>query len=223
MAERVVVITGATGGLGRVAARAFAEHGHSLALLSTDQKKLVDLAQSLELPPGRLYTQAVNVLHAGALQSADESVAARFGEVHVLIHLIGGWAGGKTLPETDPQQLEAMFAQHGRSTFNLIKAFVPQLVRSGWGRVLAVSPISASRPPGMNGAYAAAKSGQETLLLTLAEEFKGRGLTANVLQVRSIDAEHTGDGTTPEDLAAAMLYLCSDEAGKINGARIPLV
>jgi NAD(P)-dependent dehydrogenase (short-subunit alcohol dehydrogenase family) len=74
------------------------------------------------------------------------------------------------------------------------------------------------------------KAAQESLLLSLAEEFKGTNLTANVIQVNSIDLEGSvnpgqsarGKGTTPEEIAAAMLYLCSDEARKLNAARIPL-
>ena len=68
-------------------------------------------------------------------------------------------------------------------------------------------------------------------MLTLAEEYKGTGVTANVLRVRTIDVKHerdtdpspkTASWTTPEEIAAAILYLCSNEAGMVNGARIPL-
>jgi hypothetical protein len=70
------------------------------------------------------------------------------------------------------------------------------------------------------------KAAQEALLLSLAEEFKGTNLTANVIQVNSIDLEGAGNpgqsvrgkGTSPEEIAAAMLYLCSDDARKLNGA-----
>ena len=56
----------------------------------------------------------------------------------------------------------------------------------------------------------------------LAAELKENGVTANIIQVRSIDVEHTGKGTTPEEILGAMLYLFSEEASKVNGARIPL-
>jgi NAD(P)-dependent dehydrogenase (short-subunit alcohol dehydrogenase family) len=70
--------------------------------------------------------------------------------------------------------------------------------------------------------YAAAKSAQESLVLTLAEEYKERGLTSNVIHVKSIDTKGEGKGTKPEEIVSAMTYLFSDEAGKINGARISL-
>ena len=72
------------------------------------------------------------------------------------------------------------------------------------------------------GAYAAAKSAQETLVLTLAEELREQGVTANIIQVKAIDVKGTGKGTSPQEIVAAMTYLCSDEAAKVTGARIPV-
>jgi NAD(P)-dependent dehydrogenase (short-subunit alcohol dehydrogenase family) len=66
------------------------------------------------------------------------------------------------------------------------------------------------------------KAAQEALLLSLADEFKGTDLTSNVIQVSSIEEEGPNQGTSPEEIAAAMVYLCSDEARKINGTRLPL-
>jgi len=60
------------------------------------------------------------------------------------------------------------------------------------------------------------------LVLTLAEEYKDSGLTANIIHVKSIDTKGEGKGTTPAEIVSAMTYLFSDDAAKINGARIPL-
>jgi NAD(P)-dependent dehydrogenase (short-subunit alcohol dehydrogenase family) len=85
-----------------------------------------------------------------------------------------------------------------------------------------VSPSTVSNPPAKRGVYTAAKAAQENLVLTLAAELKERDTTANIIQVRAIDVENKGNGTTPDEIVAAMLYLFSDEARKITGARIPL-
>ena len=58
--------------------------------------------------------------------------------------------------------------------------------------------------------------------MTLAAELKEKGVTANIIQVRAIDVENKGTGTTPDEIVAAMMYLFSEQAAKINGARIPL-
>jgi len=222
MNDRVVVITGATGELGKLVTRAFAEQGASLALVSTDQDKLDALARELDLPPERVLTYTADLLDESATQAAAEAVSARFGRVDVLIHLIGGWTGGKTLAESDADDFKFMLDRHAWTTFHLLHAFSPKLSENGWGRVIAVTSPFATKPSATMGPYAVGKAGQEALILTLADEFNGTNMTANVLQVKSIDVKGSGKGTSPDEIIAAMLYLCSDAAGKVNGARLPL-
>jgi NAD(P)-dependent dehydrogenase (short-subunit alcohol dehydrogenase family) len=219
---KVIIITGATGVLGNKTAHAFAGHGHSLALLDNDQTKLDALTRDLNLPEDRLFASVVDLRDQGVVGATAEAVSAKFGGVHALIHLVGGWVGGKTLVEGSADDLDFMLGQHVWTTFYLFQAFAPQLVKSGWGRVMIVSASTVPKPPGKTGMYTAAKAAQENLVLTLAAELKESGVTANIIQVRAIDVENKGTGTTPDDIVAAMLYLFSDEAAKINGARIPL-
>jgi len=219
---KVIVITGATGALGNKTAHAFAARGHSLALLGTNQNNLDASASDLNLPDDRLFTSVVDLGNEEAVHSTAEAVSIKFGGVHTLIHLVGGWVGGKTLPETSDEDLTSMLDQHVWTTFHLFQSFAPKLAANGWGRVIVVSASTVPNPPGKAGAYTAAKAAQENLVLTLAAELKGSGVTANIIQVRAIDVENKGTGTTPDDIVAAMLYLFSDEAGKVNGARIPL-
>lgn len=111
-----------------------------------------------------------------------------------------------------------MISQHVWTTFHLFQAFGPHLQANGWGRVIVVSmPLS----PKMS-AYAAGKAAQEALVQSLADELKDNGVTANIIHVKSIDVKGDGKGTIPAEIVASMLYLCSDEAGKINGVKIPL-
>ena len=222
MNNRVVVVTGATGVLGGLSARTFAEQGASLALLSTDQDKLDALARDLNLPDDHILPHAVNLLDESAVQNAAKAVSAKFGRVDALVHLVGGWTGGKTIAESDADEFKFMLDQHAWTTIHLLRAFSPKLAENGWGRVIAVTSPLATNPTAKMGAYAVSKAAQETLLTTLADEFAGTDITANVIQVKAIDVKGTGKGTDPEEIASAMLYLFSDEAGKVNGARIPL-
>ncbi len=219
---RVIVITGATGVLGNLTAKTFAAQGYSLALLDHDQNKLDILTRALNLPSDRLYASAVDLRHKQAVQDSAEAVTKNLGSVHALIHLVGGWIGGKTIPESNADDLSAMLAQHVWTTFHLFQAFSPTLAASRSGRVIVVSKATVTNPTGKEGIYAAAKAAQENLVLTLAAELKERGVTANIIQVKAIDAANTGKGTTPTDIVAAMQYLLSAEAGKITGTRIPL-
>lgn len=221
---RTVLITGATGGLGRKTAEAFAAGGHSLALLDRNQDRLDVLTRQLNLGAERLYTSAMDLRNRDAVRATADAVAAKLGNVHALIHLVGGWVGGKTLAEGDPNDLDSMLGQHVWTTFHLFQSFIPQLISNQWGRVIVVSASTVPNPPGKTGIYTAAKAAQENLVLTLAAELKENGVTANIIQVRAIDVDATrkGKGTTPDEIVAAMLYLFSEEAAKVNGARIPL-
>lgn len=219
---KTIVITGATGVLGDLVAKTFAELGHNIALLDRNQIKLDSLTRDLNLPSERLYTQTIDLLNGPAVHDSAEAVLSKFGRVSVLIHLVGGWTGGKTIPESSAVDLESMLNQHVWTTFHLLQAFAPHLAASQHGRVIVVSKPETVKPSAKTALYTAAKSAQESLVLTLAEEYNGSGLTANVIHVKSIDTKGEGKGTTPAEIVSTMTYLFSDEASKVNGARIPL-
>ena len=222
MKNRVIVITGATGVLGQLAAHTFAKQGASLALISDNRDVLDSLARDLNLPEGRILIHTANLLDEKAVLDSAEAVSAKFGRVDALVHLVGGWTGGKTLAESDADEFEFMLNQHAWTTNHLLRAFSPKLAENGWGRVIGVSSPLANKPTAKMGAYAMGKAVQETLLMTLADEFAGTDVTVNVIQVKAIDVKGTGKGTSPQEIVSAMQYLFSDEARKVNGARIPL-
>lgn len=229
--NRVAVITGATGGLGRVVAHRLADSGARLVLVGTNAEKLGELERELQLPEGRWLSRAVDLREPAAAQKLTDAVVEKFGRVDILLHFVGGWIGGKPVTQIAADDVTAMLQQHVWTTFYLAQAFVPRLAANGWGRIVVVSSPNVAAPPANVAPYTLGKSAQEALMLTLAEELKGSGVTANVLRVRSIDVQHERDHertaknaswTTPEEIAATILYLCSEEAGMVNGARIPL-
>jgi len=229
--DRVFVITGATGGLGRVLAQRLAGLGARLALISTNEERLFNLGQGLGLPEERLLIHPANLIDAAATSAAAQAVLAKFSHVDVLVHLAGGWIGGKSVMQAEAGDVAAMLDQHVWTTFNVAQSFLPHLLANGWGRIIAISTPFAVRPAANGAPYALAKAAQEALVLTLAQELKNTGVTANLLVVRTIDVNHdherqptpqNASWVTPEEMAATIEYLCSDEARRINGARIPL-
>jgi NAD(P)-dependent dehydrogenase (short-subunit alcohol dehydrogenase family) len=151
--------------------------------------------------------------------------------VDILLHFVGGWIGGKPVTQVQLEEIASMLQQHLWTTFYLAQAFIPHLVANGWGRLVVVSSPTVADTPANRLPYTIGKSAQEALILTLAKELAGSQVTANWLRVKTIDVEHERDRqpapanqswTTPEEIFAALLYLCSDEAQAINGARIPL-
>ncbi len=231
MKDRVAIITGASGGLGKVLARQFAERGARLALLDRRPERLEKLVADLGLTSDRYLLSASDLTEPDAARAASTDVVEKFGRADILLNLVGGFTGGKDVVQLAQDDLSDMLRQHVWSTFYLAQAFVPHLTANGWGRFLVISSPRAFSPRGGNAAYVIGKAGEEVLTLSLAQELKDTGVTANVILVRSIDVEHKRDReptpdnaswTTPEEIAAAVMYLCSDEARTVNGARIPL-
>lgn len=229
--NRVAVITGATGTLGKVVAVKLAQAGVRLALFSLKQNRLDELAVVLKLPPERYLTAAFNLRDPEAAQKAHSLTIEKFGRADILLNLIGGWTGGKTVDEFKLDQFDEMLQQHFWTTLHLAQAFIPGFVAQGWGRLAVITSPSAAFPLAKSAPYSIAKAAQESLILSLAQELKGSGVTANALRVSTIDANHArinqpspanASWTTPEEISEAILYLCSEEAGMINGARIPL-
>ena len=178
-----------------------------------------------------MLTGAFDFTQPDAAQNATQQVLQKFGRVDVLLHFVGGWTGGKPIVEVPAEEVANMLDQHLWTTFYLAQALVPRMVESGWGRILMVSSPHAMRPPAKMAPYVVGKAAQEALMLTVAKEVARSGVTANILQVRTIDTNHERDRepspknanwTTPEEITAAILYLCSDEARVVNGERLAL-
>src|SRR5829696_6734664 len=219
--DRVVVITGATGRLGGVVAARFAESGARLGLLARSEDEVADLAASVEGGRERHAGVAVDLGDAGSAVAAAASVRERLGPASVLLHLVGGYAGGTPFADTDDAQLGAQLDLNLWTTAHAIRAFLPDISAADQGRILAVSTFVAATPTPKHAAYAASKAAMEALVISVARDLAGTSATANVVVIRSIGNEKPTD-TRAEEIAAAMLWLTSPEAGATNGQRIPL-
>ncbi len=229
--DRVAIVTGAAGGAGRAVVAELAAGGARLALLGTRLERLEALARELDLPSERYLALPSDLRDAEAASRAVDAVVERFGRLDIVVHLVGGWTGGPNSIDTPESEFTTMLEQHFWTTIRVVRAVVPRLTAAGWGRIIAVSSPVATDPRPGQAAYAVGKAAEETLLRTLAHEIAGSGVTVNVLQVKTIDAAHqrasapspqNASWTTPEEIASAVRYLCSDAARVINGARLPL-
>jgi 3-oxoacyl-[acyl-carrier protein] reductase len=229
--DRVTVITGATGGLGRVITRQLADQGLRLSLFSSNQNKLESLVREFGLSSERTHIRALDFRQPDAARIALQATLEKFGRADILLHFVGGWTGGVPLVDVEDVKLEEMLQQHVWTTLHLAKAFIPTFQANGWGRMIVISSPVAGWPVAKSGPYAAAKTAQEALLLALAQENRGTGVTANIIRVQTIDVKHQRDSepsprnsswTTPEEITAAVRYLISDEAAVVSGIRLPL-
>ena len=229
--DRVVLVTGATGPVGRSVATTYSNAGARLVLAGTDRERLDSMAADLALPEHRWVPAVGDLRDPTGARDAVTVATERFGRHDILLHLVGGWVGGTAVMDLDPTELRGMLDQHLWSTLHVAKAAVPIMIEQGWGRVIAVSSPFAAEPGPRGASYAIAKSAEEVLLRTLSRELGGSGVTANIVVVRTVDANHerqtapspkNASWTTPEEVAAAMLLLCLPGADAISGVRIPL-
>ncbi len=227
----VVLVTGATGGLGRVVVRRFAKDGARLALAGTDRGRLETVAARAALADGAWLPVVGNLRDRETARAMVAATETHFGRIDVLLHLVGGWAGGTPVVDLDPNEITSMLDQHLWTTFHLVQAIVPGMVERGFGRLLTVSSPFAVNPGPKGAGYAIAKSAEELLLRSLAREMATDGVTANVVVVRKIDLRHEREDplatknaawTTPEEVAEILAFLASPGAAAVNGARITL-
>jgi NAD(P)-dependent dehydrogenase (short-subunit alcohol dehydrogenase family) len=228
---RVIAIAGVGGGLGPLVAQRLAEAGATVAGTDRDQGTLDSLAADLGLPPDRWDGRAVDLLDEDAARAWCAALVERFGRVDGLVHLVGGWRGGQPLQEAPLSDWELLHDLLVRTVQHTTRAFHDRIAASPNGRFILVSSKQAQAPTHTNAAYAAAKAAAEAWTLALADGFEENAATANIIVVDAIltprmrekDPGNDFPTFTPaEDIAAAIAFLCSDAAKKMNGQRLPL-
>lgn len=201
-----IVVTGASGALGREVCIVLAENGFEVAPISG-----VDLAD------------------ADAAQKAISDIAENAGPMRGLVNVAGGFAW-ETVMDGDVSTWDRMWAMNVRTALNACRSAVP-FIEAGRGSIVNVGSAAAAKADIGKGAYAAAKSGVARLTESLAEELKPKGIRVNAVLPSIIDTranrEDMPDGdfdswVTTRELANVIAFLLSDNASGITGALIPV-
>ncbi len=229
--ERAVVITGGTGGLGRALVRRLLDEDYRLAVTYLMPDEAREFEDQFEVDEDRLLLTRVDATNPEAVATLFKDVADRWGSIHALVSLVGGWAGGRDVEETDDVRFERMLDLNLRSAFYAVRAAIPHLKEAGWGRIVLVGSRGAVDYPESQAAFNIAKAGVVALAKSVAQELEGTGVTANVLMPSVIDTPVTRkslpyadyvDWPTPDEIAAVAQFLLSDESGVMNGALVPV-
>jgi NAD(P)-dependent dehydrogenase (short-subunit alcohol dehydrogenase family) len=227
---RVVAIAGAGGSLGPIVSEVLAARGAKLALAERHPDGAAACATHLGLGDDRCDTFAVDLLDPGAARGWAERVASKFGGVDALVHLVGGWRGGKPIAEAPAEDDEFLHALLVRTVQVASRAFLPHLAERG-GRFAIVSSTQAQHPTSTNAAYATAKAGAEAWTLALADELAASGGTANIVVVSAIVTPQMRAAnpdkpyktfTDASHIAEGIAFLLSEAASKMNGQRLSL-
>jgi NAD(P)-dependent dehydrogenase (short-subunit alcohol dehydrogenase family) len=184
-----------------------------------------------EVDDDRISLRRVDATNPEAISGLMKEIAEQFGAIHVVCALVGGWAGGRDVEDTDDLRFERMIDLNLRSAFYTARAALPHLKAAGWGRLLLVGSRAAFDTPGGQAAFNAAKAGVVALGKTIAQELDGTKVTCNVLLPSVIDTPATRATApyadyitwpTPDEIAAVAEFLISEGSGVINGAAIPV-
>ncbi len=229
--SRVAVVTGGTGGLGRALLPLLAARGYRIAVTYIIPEEAAALERDLNLDDGALVLRRVDATDPAAVGEFVDEVAARMGGIHVVASLVGGWAGGRDVEETDDTRFDRMLDLNLRSAFVTVRAAVPHLRKAGWGRIVLVGSTAATEAPAGQAAYNIAKAGVVALARTLAQELRGTGVTANAVLPSVIDTPATRaampyadfvDWPRPDAIASVIDFLASEASGVITGGAIPV-
>jgi len=223
--DKVVLITGANGGLGTAVTRAFLDAGARVAGVA---KKI----QSSDFPHPSFIAFSAELGSADAARAVVASVIAKWEKIDVLVHLVGAFAGGQSVAETGDATLEQMLEVNLRAAFHMFRAVLPDMRTRANGCILAIGSRTATNPQPMVGAYSASKAALVSLVQTIALENKDRGISANAILPGTMDTPANraampgadpAEWVQPVQVASLLVHLASDQASQISGAVIPIL
>jgi NAD(P)-dependent dehydrogenase (short-subunit alcohol dehydrogenase family) len=224
MTGPVVAVAGAGGALGPAVVDALTSAGARVAACDNNPEALERLAAA--------HLAVADLTTADGAAEWAGLVREEFGQVHGVVHLVGGWRGGALLDEAPLDDLELLHKLLFETVVHSTRAFAADLRAAGEnGRFALVSAAQAQRPASGNAAYAAMKAAAEAWTLAFAAELKEAGATANVVVVNALVTDEMRAAnpdkayktfTHVDEVAAALTFVCSDAARKMSGQRLAL-
>jgi NAD(P)-dependent dehydrogenase (short-subunit alcohol dehydrogenase family) len=224
LSGRVVIVTGATGGLGGAVSEAFLESGATVVGVSTSWG-----VKAARKPPFvKVDADLTTEKDAGEVAAAAMQVAGR---IDALVHLVGGYTGGTAVADTPAEIWDRMIQVNLRTAHSILRAVLPHMLAAQRGRIVAVGARAGLEPGPSISAYSASKAALHALIRSLAAEVKTSGITANVVLPNVIDtpanraampAADPSRWVKPAAIAKLILWLASDAAADVNGALIPI-
>jgi len=229
--DRVVIVAGGTGGLGRAVTLAFLAEGAKTIVTYRAEAEFAALRDAAGTKSGALEGHTIDVTNEAEVRNLVDGVTARHGRLDVLVNTVGGYAGGIKLWDLETKTLEQMLALNLRSGFALARAALAPMLKQKSGSIVNVAAKAAIDHGGGASAYAASKAAAVAMMDSLAEDLKGTGVRVNSILPSVIDTEtnrkampgaNFATWPKPENIARVVLFLASDQAKVVHGASVPV-
>ena len=230
--DKVALIAGGTGALGREVSLSFLRAGARVITTYRRQEEFDALrVEAREIGDENLSGAVVDVADTSAAEAMVGKIVAERGRLDILVNAVGGYAGGKTVWESDSATYDSMMSLNLESGFALARAVLPTMIRQNRGAIVNVASRAGYGHAAGAALYAASKAGALAFFDSLAEEVKPYAINVNSVVPSIFDtpanrrAMPTSDFSQwpkPADIARVILFLCSDEARVIHGAAIPV-
>ena len=250
--EKVVLVTGASRGIGKAIAEAFAAEGSNVVLNARNQQELEQVAQEVQRSGGNVLALAADVMKADEIQHLAQQAIARFGTIHVLVNNVGGADAFASFEELSDEDWIHVFHLNVLSTVRLTRAILPSMQQQKWGRIINISSESGTQPDPFMPHYNVAKAAINNLTKSLSKAYAQDGILVNTVSPAFIktplieqlfatqakergitpqEAEQAflrqnrphielGRPGTPEEVAAAVVFLASEAASFIDGSNL---
>ena len=233
MKDKVAIVTGATGALGRVVTRRLAQNGAKVVVLYRKDEALDDLKEYLGDMGSSVTGFMGDATDLQSAQSLARKAIEEHGRIDILLNIAGAYAGGKALADTDEETWDTMMNVNLKTAFLCSKTVLPHMVERRQGKIVNVAARTAVQrgTRARSGAYAVSKAGVVTLTEALAEETRDHGIQVNCIMPSTIDTEANrrmlpkADFTKwvdPKEIAEVILFLTSDASKPTSGASIPV-
>ena len=221
--HRVAVVTGGAGRIGRALAEGFCEQGVAVALADLLSEKAELVAESLREKGGSCRAYEMDVTNTESVRTAAERILSDFGRTDILVNNAGSWIP-TLFSELTEEQWNRMIDLNLNGTFRVTRAFLPAMLREGYGRIINLGSIAGEVGLPRYCGYSVSKAGVIMMTRVLAMELAKKNITVNCVSPGMIsEASRPTNGTwigrcgDGEEVARLLLFLASDDAGFITG------